>query len=172
MLTREPGAVEGAPTDELDALAGLALEYATRSVRFITARSAAVPAVGPMDARPAAAETVLWFHSRIYFTTTRALVGKALTAAGRLDRGEDASLCAGRTLVAIDRSRAALQQLPGEELERGALVALLDAIARGIEERFPRARSFASLSSRRQPDAGPNRTQDRATARRTSVQGT
>ncbi len=144
-------AVGKTPADECDALAALALEYRTRSVRFITARLAVVPEAGPPEVRPAAAGIVLWFHSRIYFTTMRALVGKAVSAAGRPDRREDACVCAGETLVAVDRSRAALQQLPDGDDERRALVALLDAIARGIEERFPRPAQQKSRVSRIHP---------------------
>jgi hypothetical protein len=136
MLTRAPAAVEESPADDLDGLAGLALEYRARSVRFINGRPAVGQGAGPISGLEAA-ETVLWFSSRIYFTTTRALVGKALTAAGQPNRSEDASLSAGQALVAVDRSRAALQQLQGEEDERRTLVALLDAIALGIGQRFP-----------------------------------
>jgi len=140
MLPRASVAVDQAPADETDALAALALEYRSRSARFVSARAAAIPEAGTLDdARSAAADIVLWLHSRIYFTTMRALVGKAVTAAGRRDRGEEASLCAGETLVAIDRSRAALQQLPDVDDERRVLVALLDAIALGIGRRFPGA---------------------------------
>jgi hypothetical protein len=148
MLSRATAAVDTPPADESDALAAMALEYRARSARFVSTRSAPVPEAGTLDARSAAADIVLWFHSRIYFTTTRALVGKALTAAGQPDRGEDASISAAQTLVAVDRSRAALQQLPDEGDERRALVALLDAIAGGIRERFPRARKYASTSAR------------------------
>jgi hypothetical protein len=137
MLPRTSAAVDLAPADESEALAALALEYRSRSARFVSVRTAAVAGAGTVDSRLAAAHIVLWFHSRIYFTTMRALVGKAVTAAGRADRGEDASLCARVTLVAVARSRTALQQLPDDDDERQTLVRLLDAIARGIEERFP-----------------------------------
>src|SRR5688572_15598843 len=99
--------VETRPTDELDPLAGLALEYATRSVRFLATRSAAV-AASSVDA---AAETILWLHSRIYFMTTRALVGDALAGNGGEVRREDANVCAEEVLVAVERSRAALAQI-------------------------------------------------------------
>ena len=157
MLARAPAIVR-TPTEGQDPLAGLALEYSARSARFIAARSATAPAVGPTDARPAAAETVLWFHSRIYFTTTRALVGKALAAQGALDRREDANRCARQTLVAVDRSRAALEQFTEQDVERGALVALLDAIALGIEERFACARSVAAVPTDGNRDARPHPT--------------
>jgi hypothetical protein len=140
VLPRAPAAVEEIQADDLDALAGLALDYRARSVRFITARAEAGHGIRQMDGALKAAETVLWFSSRIYFMTTRALVGKALTAAGQPHRDEEASISAGQTLVAVDRSREALQQLADTDDERRVLIALLDAIARGIEERFASAR--------------------------------
>src|SRR5688572_26056734 len=85
MRAPKAGSVATSPPEELDPLAGLALEYTTRSVRFITTRSAAM-AASSMDA---AAETVLWLHSRIYFMTTRALVGDALAGNGSDVRRED-----------------------------------------------------------------------------------
>jgi hypothetical protein len=137
MLSRASAAGDEPPADDLDELAGLALQYKDRSARFINAR----PSAGQGPRKPGdvrgAAETVLWLSSRIYFMTTRALVGKALAAAGGRQRGEDASISAGQTLAAVDRSRAVLQQLQGEDDERQALVALLDAIALGIGQRFP-----------------------------------
>lgn len=136
MLSRASGAVDKTPADDLDELAGLALAYRDRSARFINARLPAGQGPPKPGDVPGAAETVLWLSSRIYFMTTRALVGKALAAGGGRERGEDASISAGQTLAAVDRSRAALQQLQGEDDERRALVALLDAIALGIGQRF------------------------------------
>jgi hypothetical protein len=125
-----------------DALARLALDYTTRSVRFIKARSAEQIPDWPGDLRPTPEETVLWFHSRIYFKTMRALVGKALIAAGAAERFEDPRVCAKQAVIAIDRSRAALRHLRGDDVERTALMELLDEIALGIEERFAWGRPF------------------------------
>src|SRR5688500_8381168 len=85
-----------------DALARLALDYATRSARLIKARSAEQGPDWPADRRPTPAETVLWLHSRVYFKTMRALVGKALLAAGAADRFEDPRVCAKQAVIAID----------------------------------------------------------------------
>ena len=133
MRAAKAATVETRPTDEPDPLAGLALEYTTRSVRFLTTRSAAL-AASPEDA---AAETILWLHSRIYFMTTRALVGDALAGNGSALRREDANVCAEEVLVAVERSRAALAQIRTPETECEALVTLLDGISSGMEARFP-----------------------------------
>jgi hypothetical protein len=143
-----------APHASDEALARLALDYATRSVRFINARSADQISDWPVDLRPTPAETVLWFHSRIYFKTMRALVGKALTAAAAADRFEDPRVCARQTLIAIARSRAALTHLRVDDVERTALVELLDEIALGIEERFACGRPFGRALTSRLPAGG------------------
>jgi hypothetical protein len=138
-----------------DRLAAVALEYATRSMRFIATRSAAFRA-GPTECR-SPSEIVLWFHSRIYFTTTRALVGKALASSGNQDRHKEAHICARQTLVAVDRSRAALATFADDD-DRRTLEALLDAIALGIEKRFPQARAFPRVGNkekRRRQVTGP-----------------
>jgi len=124
-----------------DSLAGIALEYSRRSQEF--ARSATMAARRPARREPPPDEALLRFRSRIYFKTTRALVGYRLTAAGMAQWCADARTCAGQTLACIDRSRAALTQF-SEGDERHALTALLDAIARGIEARFPDVGAFRS----------------------------
>ncbi len=50
-------------------------------------------------------------------------------------------------LVSIERSRAALRALrtDANATDVAGLVALLDAIERGLDERFPGARSFVRL---------------------------
>ena len=56
---------------------------------------------------------------------------------------EDALGSAKLVLVAVQKSRAAVEALQrGEADEVGELVPLLDALERGIDERFPGARSF------------------------------
>jgi hypothetical protein len=90
---------------------------------------------------------VQWFHVRIYFKLTRALVAQANTEHGRLDRREDANGYARLTLVAIERSRAALVSLADPAATDGihSLVRLLDDIERGIDGQFPGARRFVRL---------------------------
>jgi hypothetical protein len=136
MLARALVAANDAVRDESDALAGLALAYRARSARFVAAGPMAAAGVAPADGQTAAADIVWRFHSCIYFTTMRALVGKALADAGNSDRRDDANVWAGQALAAIEQSRAALQRLRDEGDEHRALVALLDAITRGIDERF------------------------------------
>jgi hypothetical protein len=126
-------APHGSSEDD-DRLAAVALEYARRSRELASSARATVGR--PAHHEPPAAETILRFHSLIYFKTTRALVGYRLAAAGMVDRHADAKTCAGQTLACIDRSRAALLQFP-DAAERDALAALLDAIAMGLEARFP-----------------------------------
>lgn len=162
-FTRELSAIEGVPTDELDMLlaggqaasslqtthplAGLAWEYAVRVAEVLRTVSPPVPGRGPVPTQPPPHEVVLWFHVRIYFKITRALVAKANTEQGRLDRREDANGCAKLTLVAVERSRAALLALAGPTGEGSihSLVALLDDMERSIDEQFPEARRFVRL---------------------------
>jgi hypothetical protein len=162
-FTRELCAIEGVPTDELEMLlaggqaaaslqtthplAGLAWEYAIRAAQLLETAPAPAPATGPVRASPPPHEVVLWFHVRMYFRITRALVGQAHTEQGTLDRREDANGCAKLTLVAVERSRAALRALAGSTDEPGirSLVALLDEIERNIDEQFPEARRFVRL---------------------------
>ena len=129
-----PRARPHGPGDDDDRLAAIALEYARRSHEFASSARATVRRLARHEAP--AAETILRFHSLIYFKTTRALVGYRLTAGGIIERHADAKTCAGQTLAYIDRSRGALMQFPDGD-ERRALAARLDAIALGIEVRFP-----------------------------------
>jgi hypothetical protein len=138
-----------------DSLAGLALEYSRRSRAFVQSAFAEATAdrsdasIGnPVVPKPTPSEVILRFHSRIYFKTTRALVGYRLAASGMADRGADANTCAGQTLACVDRSREALVQFPDGD-ERRALAGLLDTIACGIEARFPDVRAL--LRRRRPP---------------------
>jgi hypothetical protein len=76
----------------------------------------------------------------------RALVGAASDCdAGR--RGEDARGCAKLAMVSIERSRAALQTLRqtagGDQVD--SLIAILGELDRGLDARFPEARSFVRV---------------------------
>ena len=78
-----------------------------------------------------------------YAKIFRALVGAASDCAAG-PRGEDARGCAKLAVVSIDRSRAALQMLrrtAGADLV-DPLIAILVELDRGLEERFPKVRSF------------------------------
>ena len=169
-FTREVAAIEGTSTAELDALvgagaeatgmqtsdplAGVALDYAVRiatGLRPIRSpiASASVPAglrcdehrpPGPGTPRPE--EVLLWYHVRIYLRLVRALVAKEGNGPGGI-RLDDALGSAKLVLVAVQKSRAAIQRLQqqgGDEMRE--LMPMLDALERGIDERFPGARSF------------------------------
>jgi hypothetical protein len=127
-----------------DALVSVALDYATSSGGFVERCRASVPA-SSQQAWPAPHDVVLRFRSRIYFKTTHALVGLALTASGTLRRRGDADACAARVLAYAARSRTALAQFPNGD-DRRALLAMLDAIVHGLEERFPDARELSHLA--------------------------
>jgi len=162
-FTRELSAIEGTPTDELEmliaggeaaaslctthTLANLAMEYAIRAAQFLTTAAAPEPATDPVPGSPPPYEVVQWFHVRIYLKITRALVAQRNTEQGRLDRREDANGCARLTLVAVERSRAALLALaaPAGEVGIHSLIALLDGIEQSIDEQFPEARRYVRL---------------------------
>ena len=160
-FTREVYLVEGSCTDDLDAilddpsggsglhsddpLALLAWDYAVRAAFLFTDRTMRLIAEGPRKGGPDAAEVVLWYHLRIYMKVERSLLS------GRRSRGgdryeEDATGCAKLTLVSIARSREALTSLRhsyGAEID--VLIASLDALERGLDERFPRARAYVRV---------------------------
>jgi hypothetical protein len=123
------------PADVDDAgLVAMALEYRTRSVRFVQSCSPVCPRGAGAHPR----EVVLQFHSAIYFQTTRAVVGRALAASGMPSRREDALACAAQALISVRRSRLALLRFPDGD-ERRSLVALLDRLSRRLDQGFPAA---------------------------------
>jgi len=158
-FTRDVSAVEGTTTEELDALlasrpgrpsiqtsdplAETAWEYSVSAAVFLTPFMPQVARARSPAGQPGAAEIVAWHHLRIYMRVFRALVARERRGAS----DEDAMGCAKAVLVAIKRSRAALQALRskagGETID--ALVSKLDAIERGLDERFPRARSYVRI---------------------------
>jgi hypothetical protein len=157
-FTRQIFAVEGASTMELDALvaqgaeasgmqtsdplAGVALEYAVRVAVGLRPIASMVVAEPPTSGNPLPEEVLLWYHVRIYMRLVRALVAKAGKGPAGV-RMEDALGSAKLVLVAIHKSRAAvecLQRRDGGEI--GELLPILESLERGIDERFPGARSF------------------------------
>jgi hypothetical protein len=160
-FTRELAAIEGTRTDELDALtadppgqsgvetsdplAATAWEYAVRAALFTmpAARTLARPRAGPAGPEPV--HVVLWYHLRIYMVMFRALVER--DSGGGADCVEHATGCAKLALVSVQRSRAALQALRGaaDEGEIDGLLSLLEALERGVDERFPNARAFVRV---------------------------
>jgi hypothetical protein len=159
-FTRDLAAAEGLATPELDELtgrspgtsplstsdplAGVAYEYAVRIAVATAPVARAIAAMRPEPCAPDPERVVLWYHVRIYLRVCRALVAKERTAAGGMDRAEDALGSAKLALVSIQKSRVALQAMRDAETaeEIAELTALLDALERGLDDRFPNARSF------------------------------
>jgi hypothetical protein len=158
-FTREIAAIEGTSTEELEALvaqgeaaramhtsdplAGVALDYAVRIAAGLRPFSSLIMNGPPTSCRPRPEQVLLWYHVRIYLRLVRALVAVEGKAPGGI-RMDDALGSAKLVHVGVQKSRAALeslqQQQAGEELTE--LVSLLNALERGIDERFPGARSY------------------------------
>ena len=122
-----------------DALVAVALDYATRSGRFVEGRSVE----GRTSSRRATSRTGLAphdvirrFHSGIYAKTTRALVGATLAAGGMQAWHGDAIGSAARVFAYAARSRAALALL-ADAADGRALELLLEGLVRGLEGQFP-----------------------------------
>ncbi|MCU1381694.1 MAG: hypothetical protein JWL71_391 [Acidobacteria bacterium] len=158
-FTRELAALDGSPTEDLDAilanlprrsgretadpLAALAWDYAVTAAFLFTAETMAIIGEGPRASGPVPVETVLWYHLRIYMKLVRALISLARVHEGA-HRVEDANGCAKLTLVSIARSRTALAALRTAVNARAIdpLIATLTALEQGIDERLPGARRF------------------------------
>jgi hypothetical protein len=161
-FTRELSALEGVRTDELDALlssppgqsgvetsdplAELAWDYAER-IALLTPPTLqlAILSCGPSPDGPVAAETLLWYHLRIYMKVFRALVARESHAGGA--QSEEARGCAKLVLVSIDRSLDALAQLE-DAFAPADLRDVRDMLTRlrdGIESRIPRARAYMRI---------------------------
>jgi len=158
-FTRDLAEIEGTPTEELDALlasppgqsgietadplASVAWEYAVRVALVLaaTGREAGTATARPSGPEPE--EVVIWYHLRIYLRVVRALISREKRP-GSTDRMEDATGSAKLALVSMARSRSALQSIrsTANGAEISGLMALLDALDRGLDERFPNARSF------------------------------
>jgi hypothetical protein len=161
-FTRELATIEGTPTDELDALvanpagqsdletsdplASLAWEYTVGAALVLAAmrREMATAKARPSDPPPE--DVVAWYHLRIYLRVVRALISREKRP-GSTDRMEDATGSAKLALVSMERSRSALQSMrsTANDPEIVGLMALLGALERGLDERFPNARSFLRI---------------------------
>ena len=161
-FTRSVAEAEGESTPELDALvaegaeraglrtadplAGEALEYALRvSIGF--APIAELVTRAPIRrSGPEPPEVLLWYHVRIYLRLVRALVAREGRGPGR-NRMDDANGSAKLVLVAIQKSRAAIAQMQANEPtdDFTALMMALVTLERGIEERFPDARTYLRI---------------------------
>ncbi len=162
-FTREIAATEGASTDVLDALvtsppgqsgidtddplAGVAWEYAMEAAAALAPFAQSIAAESPTAGGPTPWEVLLWYHLRIYMKLFRALVARDRSEAGLGIRPDETVGCAKLALSSIHRSRAALRALGDafEAARREQLEALLDALERGIDERFPAARTFIRI---------------------------
>jgi hypothetical protein len=161
-FTRELAALDGSTTEELDAilangpgrsglqttdpLASVAWEYAVTAAFLFTAQTITTMGDGPRPSGPLPEEVVLWHHLRIYMKLVRALISREQARDGD-HRAEDANGCAKLALVSIARSRRALTRLRSNANARGVdpLIARLDDLERGIDERFPVARAYVRV---------------------------
>lgn len=160
-FTRAIAAIEGTSTAELDALvahgpaatgmqtsdplAGVALDYALRVAIGLRSVVSIMSAAPPSAGHPQPEEVLLWYHVRIYLRLVRALVAKEGKGPGG-GRMDDALGSAKLVLVAVQKSRAAvecLQRRDSDDLSE--LLTMLDALERGIDDRFPGARSFVRV---------------------------
>ena len=160
-FTRQLCAIEGVRTDELDELlahppgqsgvrtedplAERALDYAARAEILLLPVALQLASRGSArsPSGPPPAEVVIWYHLRIYMKIFRALVSAACHC-GEGAGNDDALGCAKLAMVSIDRSRSALQLLgqSAAAQETNALIAILDELDRGMQQRFPTARAF------------------------------
>jgi hypothetical protein len=162
VFTRELAAIEGTPTEEMDALpadlpggsdletsdplASVAWEYAVHVALVLTATGRAVASVKSRPSGPEPEDVVAWYHLRIYLTVLRALISREKSS-GSAAQMEEATGSAKLALVSMERSRGALQLIrsAANDLEITGLIAMLDALERGLDERFPNARSFLRI---------------------------
>lgn len=158
-FTRELAAIDGSPTDLLDGilasqpgqsgletsdpLAAVAWDYAVNAAFLFTRESMTLVTEGAPAGEPGAEEIVLWHHVRIYMKLVRALVDRERSTGSDALAG-DADGCAKLVLVSIARSRAALKSLESADHSAAIdrLIAALDELQRGVDERFPLARRY------------------------------
>ena len=161
-FTRELAVLDGSRTEELDAiltnppgqsglettdpLASVAWEYAVNAAFLLLPQTMRIISGQPRASGPAADEVVLWYHLRIYMKVVRALISRE-RARGADRLAEDANGCARLVLVSVERSRSALASLRSTEnaVEIDRLVAGLDDLEAGLEERFPLARAYVRV---------------------------
>jgi hypothetical protein len=149
-FTREVASIDGSSTEELDALlakpggasgvdtadplASAAWEYAVTAAFLFTAQSMTHLGKGRRTSAPAPEEVVLWHHLRIYMKLVRALVSRSV---------DDANGCAKLVLVSAEQSRAALIALRlAGRTSIEPLIAALENLQRGVDQRFPAARAY------------------------------
>jgi hypothetical protein len=161
-FTRAVAEVEGTSTPELDALvahgaagagmetsdrlAAIACDYAAHVAMGFAPIALLVANAPVRPGGPEPEEVLLWYHVRIYLRTVRALVAREGRAPGG-DRTEDAIGSAKLVLVAVRKSRAAVEALQAREPadDFTDLLSLLDALEHGLDERFPGARAYLRI---------------------------
>jgi hypothetical protein len=161
-FTRELAAIDGTRTEELDTLLGnppgqsgletsdplasVAWDYAVRVTLFLATAGREEAGAKPRRSRPDPGDVVVWYHVRIYLRVVRALISLEKRP-GSADRMEDATGSAKLALVSIERSRGALRSMRSvaNDVEISSLMALLDGLECGLDERFPAARSFLRI---------------------------
>ena len=165
-FTRDVAGVEGRRTEELDALlsqppgeseiatsdplADVAWQYALGVTAALVPVPLTIAKAATTERRPSGPspkDVVDWYHVRIYMQLFRALVGKKRKGCGPDADMDEVNGDAKLALTSVQRSRAALQSLrtDANEVIIVDLVSLLDALERGIDQRFPAARSFVRL---------------------------
>ena len=161
-FTRELARLDGSRTEELDAivsnppgrsgletadpLASVALEYAVNAAFLLLPQTREIMSRTPLASGPSAEEVVLWYHLRIYMQVLRALIVRERSR-GADGMVEDAIGRAKLALASIARSRSALLSMRSA-INAGQvddLVERLDAVAVGIDARFPQARQFVRV---------------------------
>jgi hypothetical protein len=163
-FTREVAAAEGTRTDGLDALLARPRGLSNPEASHPLARKAWDYAVGASELMmpawleilkncdesvspaPAPDEIVMWYHLRIYMKIFRALAAPA-PGDGVATETDEAVGCAKLALVSVQRSCSALRLLrsDGNGAAIDDLLARLDAIEHGLDERFPAARSYVRV---------------------------
>jgi len=163
-LTRAMNAIDGSSCAELDALtserpedrarmstsdrlASEAWEYAVRVAFALAPIAPTIVAAPPRLPRPAPEETILYYHARIHVRLVRAFIARDGGVPGATNRVDETLGSAKLALVMVRKSRAAWEALradgPPENVD--SMVARLDELERGIDDRFPGARDFVRL---------------------------
>lgn len=161
-FTRDVAAAEGMSTAALDALLGgpprralvqtddplakEAFDYAAAVEIFMGPALVTLMNAPPTPAAPTPAEIVVYDHLRIYMRVFRALVAREAPSDGLALPDDEAPGSAKVALTMIARSRTALEAMRGTAGDRiDPLLAALEQLEHGIDERFPDARAFVRL---------------------------
>ncbi len=127
-----------------DPLTALAWEYALGVSLWLVLTPEELRQLSARSSGPAPEAIVLWHHLRIHMKLVRATKAHVRAATGARHWHDDAVGCAKVALVSLQRSREALLRLKTSASARTveSLVSVLDDLERGVDERFPEARSY------------------------------